>query len=261
MAGYKVHYNKGVWWQEYAPFFYKPVLHLQKLSPTETNPKFFRSFLGFKHLVVDDRTANGTWPMMVLPEAKLKDYSISTIDPSKRGRVRKGLKLTEVTRIEDIEAVIGDIKEICISTAIRTGHGLPPTYYSEKFEEWRAWITKELSQPKREWWGAFNEGRVIAYIYSVQIDDTMFMYTAKSHTEHLEKCPNDALIFTFLNYCRELPDCRQVIFGDGGPTAPTVNTFKIRLGFEEILMPVYARYNPLVLACKKGKSYISRRTG
>lgn len=247
-AGYKVHYNKGVWWQRIAPFFYKPVVHFQKIMPGESSPKFSKAFLGFNHLVTDKKFANQSWPVMVLNEKKLKEYTIYSLPTPKRARIRKGLKMTEIKRIENIESVIEDLKNICISTRMRIEHGRPVHYY--KTEEWRSWITKEFSLPKREWWGAYYQNSLIAYIYAVPIDETMFIYAAKSITEHLDKCPNDALIFSFLNYCKELPDCNQVMFGDGGPTAPGVNLFKEKLGFEEINLPVYTRYNPLVLMYK-----------
>jgi hypothetical protein len=190
---------------------------------------------------------------MLLDNEKLKQYSIYTVCPSKRSRVRKGLKMVEIRRIEDIESVIEDVKNICISTRKRTQHGKPENYYFTV--EWRQWIIREFSLPKREWWGAYYQNTLIAYIYAVPIDDTMFIYAAKSHTNFLDKCPNDALIFSFLNYCKDMPNCKQVIFGDGGPNAPSVNAFKEKLGFKEINLPIYARYNPIVTIYKKSRSF------
>lgn len=248
-AGYRVHFNNGTWWQEIIPFFCRPVVPLHEINPGKSKPKYYKSFLGYKHLVSDDQSANKYWPVMLLSKNKLKDYTIYTVSPSKRAQVRKGLKNVEIKRIQDIEPVIEDVKNICISTRQRTNHGKPEKYYLTR--EWRSWITKEFALSKREWWGAYYKGKLIAYIYCVQIEETMFIYAAKSHTDFLGKCPNDALIFTFINYCKDLPNCNQIIFGDGGPVAQSVSAFKEKLGFEEINLPVYAHYNPIITLYNK----------
>lgn len=250
-AGYKVHFNGGTWWQESFPFFCRPVVPFKEINPGESEPKFHKSFLGYKHLVRDKQLANQYWSVMLLGENKLKDYSIHTLSSPKKAQIRKGLKNVEIKRIENIDIILEDIKNICISTRQRTKHGKPETYYLTK--EWRSWIKKEFALPKREWWGAYFEGRLIAYTYSVQIDETMYIYAAKSHTDYLDRCPNDALFFTFINYCKDLPDCKQIVFGDGGAATPSLNAFKKKLGFEEVNLPVYTHYSSIISLYKKSK--------
>ncbi len=245
-AGYKIHFNEGVYWQRVAPFFYKPVLHLEEIVPGKSHPKLVKSFFGYSHLVSNKQSANKNWFVMLLSHEKLKEFNIKSLSSSKRARVRKGLKLTEVKKIENIEYEIEDLKNICISTAIRTKAGKPPEYYTKSYNKWREWITKEFALPKREWWGSYCKGMLIAYFYSVQINDTIFIFAAKSHTDFLNKCPNDALFYTFLDYCKNLETCRQVIFGDWGKNTPTLNEFKQKYGFEKVCLPMYAKYNPLV---------------
>ena len=250
-AGYKVHLNKGVWWQKIAPFFYKPVIRLMPIVPGQAYPSRLKSFLGYSHVVTDKKFANGVWSVMLLSEDRLKTYDFKSISSSKRARVRKGLKHSEVRRIENIESVLEEMRDICISTAKRTRHGLPPEYYIKNYEKWCRYIKKEFSLSNREWWGVFFQDKLIAYFYAYMIDHTMFIVTAKSHTDFLDKCPNDCLLFKFLKYCRDLADCRQVIFGDWAPDTPTLNKFKEKYGFKKVDLPVYKKYNPIILSTKR----------
>ncbi len=250
-CGYKVHFNDEVWWQKRAPFFYKPVNFLQKINPGESRPSIFKSFFGYSHLVHEKQYANKYWPVMLLSYEKLREFDISSLPSSKRARVRKGLRLTDIKKIENIDSVIENIKNICISTAMRTRHGLPPEYYVKRFKKWRSWITRLFNLSKGDWWGSFYQGTLIAYIYAFQIDDTMLISAAKSHSNNLDKCPNDALLFSLLNYCKNLHDCKKVIFGDWSKDAQSLNEFKMKFGFKKKDLPLYVRYNPAVSLIKK----------
>ncbi len=250
-AGYSLHFNKGIWWQKTAPFFYKPAIHFEMVDPGRSRPAASKALLGYSHLVDAPEKGNKCWQVMMMGSEKLREFSISSISSSKRARVRKGLKMTAVKVIEDIEPVLNDLKGICISAAKRTRHGKSPEYYDKHYDEWRSWIVREHSLANREWWGAYDQDSLIAYLYSVLIDDTMFIYTAKSHTDFLDRCPNDALVFSFLQYCKTLNECQKVVFGDWSSDVPSLNEFKERHGFEKTEKYVYARYNPLIVPIKK----------
>lgn len=245
-AGYKIHFHQGVWWEKVAPFFYKPVLPYQEISPRESRPRLARSFFGYNHCVPDSRYAKKVWPVTFLCEEKLKNFSIRKLSLKTKRSVRKGLKNVNVRRIEIIDNVIEDMKDICISTAERTKHGKPPHYYLKNYNEWKVYIFRLFNLPNREWWGAFCEGKLVAYIYAYKIGDTMYVDTHKSHTEFLKLKPNDALYFTFIEYCKNLLDCNSVNSGDWNKINKGVNVFKMKYGFEKVDLPVYTNYNPFV---------------
>ena len=186
---------------------------------------------------------------MSLNHAKLKEFFIKSLSSSKRARVRKGLKLTEVKKIEKIDPVIEDIKDTCISQAKRTGYGLPPEYYVKHYKNWRSWI-------KREWWGVYYKKKLIAYRYDILINDTMYFIATKSHTDFLDNCPNDALMYTFISYCKSLKGCKWLNAGDWNVYKPTINNFKQLFGFEKVDLPIYTKYNPLINIFKKLNSVI-----
>jgi hypothetical protein len=251
-AGYKIHLHDGVWWQQYAPWFYRPVVPLQKLTPGSVRPSRLLSVLGYSHLVDDPEIANKYWPVMMLKEESLELFSISALSSSKRARVRKGLKLNEVRKIANIDPVITEMQQICISAAKRTGHGRPPEYYVKNAGEWEAFMRKEFAIPGREWWGAFQGDVLVAYYYAYLVDETMFISAAKSHSDYLQNCPNDALLFSFLEFCRGLEDCRRVIFGDWSD-APSLNEFKERYGFQKVDLLMYTTLNKIVKWARKIK--------
>lgn len=106
-------------------------------------------------------------------------------------------------------------------------------------------MRREFAIPGREWWGAFFEGRLIAYYYAYLIGGTMHISASKSHTDHLRMCPNDAMAFSFLQHCAQLPTCHSVIFGDYSPGVPSLTEFKEQFGFEKKSFPVFRSESPL----------------
>jgi hypothetical protein len=258
-VGAEIHFNEGVWWSKIAPFFYKPANPFQVVESGKSRPKMRKALLGYSHIVNDKKAANRYWSVLQMNQERLKKFEMKSLSSSKRAQVRKGLKLTEIKAIENIETVIEDIKNICVSAALRTQHGKPPEYYTTHYNEWKSWIIKLFKLSGGEWLGSFYNGALIAYYYTVQIEDTMIIQAAKSHTDFLDRCPNDALLYVFLSNCRNLNDCSTVIFGDWSNDAPSLNIFKQKYGFEKTDLPGYVKYNPLVYAIKKVSTILNNR--
>ncbi|RJO60862.1 hypothetical protein C4544_04270 [candidate division WS5 bacterium] len=249
--GETIHEHNGVWWIKSSHFVCKPVNPYQIIERDMARPKYIKSFLGYSHLVRDKKTANSYWPKFILTNDKIRNFGFDCISQKRRNIVRKGLKLTEIRKIENIYPLINNIKDVCISTAVRTGRGYPPNYYIQNYEKWKSYICKMFNIGLGEWWGAFYENLLIAYIYVYQIDDTMIIAAAKSHTDYLDKCPNDALIFTFLNHCKQTVECKRIEYGSWSEDNESLNSFKQRFGFERMDLPVYAKYNHFIALAKK----------
>lgn len=250
-VGYDIHFNDGVWWIKVAPFFCMPVNPLQVIDCCEAKPKMHKSFLGYSYIVSDKQFANKYSSKLILNHEGLKNFTMESLTRERRKKVRKGLKLTEIKKIETIETVIDDMKEIWISTHLRTGYGKPREYYAKHYKKWRASIIKQFNVTKKERWGAFYNGSLIAFMNIIQIDDTIIIDNSASHTDHLDKCPNDALYFSILDHCKNLQDCEKVISGEWSNDAPSLNAFKQSYGFEKVDLPLYAKYNPLLRLAKR----------
>ena len=244
-AGYPVHLNEGVWWQRRSPGFCKPMNPLRAIKKGESCPRWFRSPLGYSHVVPAAQEATRTWDVMLLAGERLKGFEIGYLKPRKRSAVRKALRELEIRRIEQIDPVLPAMNELCIATALRTKHGRPSSYYTEKRPAWESFMRREFGIPGREWWGAFFEGRLISYYYAYLMEGTMHIAAAKSDTAYLKLTPNDAVAFSFLKYCAKLPGCEAVIYGDWSPGVVSLNEFKEQFGFEKHSFPVY-RAEPLL---------------
>lgn len=247
-SGFQVHEHDGVWWQRARPFVYKPVDLLQVLVPGAARPDPLRSPIGYAHACASAAEANRTWSFMMLPEVELRAFDLAALKRHDRPVVRRGLREVEVRRLDDLGPVLEGIRRINFSQAVRNGHGLTPAYYVEHRDQWEARMRREFSIAGREWWGAWVGDRLAAYYYAFHIGDTMQISAAKSHSDFLKLNPNDALAYTFLCHCRELPGCRQVMFGGWTPDTPTLNGFKERYGFRRVDVPAYVGWNPLLLA-------------
>jgi len=257
-AGYSVHLHAGVWWQKVAPFYCKPVDPLRELLPRSSVPGLRHSLIGYSHLVPDRRHATRTWSIMLLPPERLRDFSIERIKLGRRTSVRKALKQVEIHRIDAIAPVLDRMSEISISTAQRTGHGQPPEYYTKNRKEWTDFMIREYSIPGREWWGAYVDNKLAAYFYAYLIASTMYISAGKSHSDCMKLRPNDALVFSFLEYCRDLTGCKQVVYGDWAPNAPSLNEFKEQFGFEKSDLPVY-RYERVSFGLLSKLGRLTRR--
>lgn len=254
---YDIHFNDGVWWLKVAPFLYRPVDQMHLIEPGSARPKKHKALLGYSHLTSDKQYANKYWSMLFVSEERLNNFDMQSLSSSVRARVRKGLRLTEVKKIEDIEQTIDNMRDVCVSKASRTGHGKPPEYFNE---EWKNAKFKEFEIDKntKERWGAFYEGSLIAFMNIFLVDGIMFISFAASHTDHLNKCPNDALLFTILEHCKKLADCKKVQFGDWSNNE-SLNRFKQKYGFEREDLPVYSKSTFLYSMAKKIQAIIQEK--
>ncbi len=238
-AGYRTHQRDGVWWQCMGTGFCKPVDLLQVIERGTVRPRWSESFVGYSHIVLSPDQGNWAWYPMLLDNERLRTFGIHVIKPKRRAHLRKAFRELEIRLIQDPEPVLDEMNAICVAFAQRTGYGKPASYYTEKRSAWERLLRKQFQMAGREYWGAFVSGRLIAYYVTFLIEGTMYIGSSKSHTDFLSLYPNDAFAYRFLERCRASPDCRQVVFGDWSPDAPSLNTFKEQYGFVKTLVPVY----------------------
>ena len=69
----RLHYSKGVWWEEVKPFFYHPAVPslASKSSPVRQNP--LSALGGYYHFLPDPDGANGTVVVNEIPD--LRSYN------------------------------------------------------------------------------------------------------------------------------------------------------------------------------------------
>lgn len=239
--GREVHQHGGVWWEKHQIGYCKPAFEFRPFPPGQARPRFARSFLGYSHQVPDARLGTRVVEYMVLEGEDLKSFSMKSLRSEKRNQVRKGLKSCEVRLITDVEPVLEAMRQINVTQAERqmlTGRfGKPARYYTEQMEAWRAEIRRWFSLPGREWWGAFVNGELGAYMLTFQVETVRFIGLMKTHTDSLKLCLTDAIYFLVLESAAREESCRRII--NGGPLRPSLDRYKEQFLFKRTPIPYY----------------------
>ena len=82
--GRKLHFNDSTWWEEFAPFYYKPTFLLRKL-PLNTHPNKLKSWIGYSFPVINVEHASDVWNIMGLTYEDLRSFNINSLRSSKKG--------------------------------------------------------------------------------------------------------------------------------------------------------------------------------
>jgi hypothetical protein len=179
---------------------------------------------------------------MGLEGDNLRDFGMARLDSKKRNQVRKGLKCCEVRIISDLEACLEDARDVCIShaqrgAASRKAFHASPDFFRTEADTWRAQMRRDFAGGGREWYGAWHAGRLIAYLVTLQVEDTVLVEKMKLHTDALAHGPSDALYFHVLS--RFAPDsaCRRII--NSSPQRPGLDRFKEQFLFKATPLPQF----------------------
>lgn len=234
-AGLDLHFHDGVWWQTVRRGYCKPAILFEAVDPRRQAPAFWRAAIGYTHRVEQGQAASGEWHPLIMDQARIAAVSLESVGQKRRNLIRKGLRMNQVVQIEDLEPFRRDLTEIAISTAIRNQRGHPPGYYRERNDEW--WSSILRGAAFTEFWGAIHEGRMIAYLAVQVAGHRAVIDGAKSMTEHLNANPNDALVFTFLESCRDRGTVKEIVYGGWSTDKPTLNQFKESFGFSGVKIP------------------------
>lgn len=239
-AGYRLHLNNNVWWETTRWGYCKPAVPFEEVEANVSRPSSLRSAIGYGHRVNNPKIASGSWHSLIMSRETIAGWSlVSSIDGKRRNVIRKGLRNNQVARIDNLSPYREDLTTIAISTAIRNQRGFRSEYYRDKSNEW--WCAMLRVATFSELWGAFHDGRMIAYL-SVQVAGRRAVIDgAKSMTEYLQTCPNDALVFTFVDSCRERGDIDEIWFGHWSENKTTLNDYKQSFGFKSERVPYYRK--------------------
>ena len=243
--GQKLHLHDGVWWRQLSPFHCKAALPFEPIAPGAARPSPWRALAGYSHVVPDAAQANSVVSVMLRCLEPGKPFTLEALSSSRRSKVRRGLKKNEVRRIADLEPLIEDVRQIVVSTRMRTGVGLPADYYVRRYDQWRHDMLALFGMEDRPWWGAFAEGRLVAYYQTARVDDTLSICAAKSHSDFLANYPNDALLYVVMEEAFNQMGCRCIEYGDWSAEDERLQYFKQSYGFAKHDYPEYVHLNPL----------------
>ncbi len=238
-AGHILHQHDGVWWENVRPGYCKPAIKYEAIPPLEVRPAFKNSYIGYSHRITNIKYATGFWQPFILNEKGLAEWSIDTLKNGKRrGSIKKGLKVNEVKRLNNVEHYREEFARVLKSTALRNGHGHPPEYYDLDKNEW--WDTIMKVDHYSEFWCAFQNDTLAGYISLHVLGDRVIIDGVKSDTNLLPGCPMDAIIFHFLMDLKERGGIKEIWYG-GKSNTPTLDKFKMSYGFVITKIPYTIR--------------------
>lgn len=244
--GYSLHQNDGIWWQQQSPFYCKSALRYEKMLPGEARPLRLMSIAGYSHFTPDVESANSMYSVMMMEWERGQLFDMSALSSRRRSAVRRGQKKNEVRVITDLEPILEDVRQVVISTRLRTGVGLPVAYYEEKYKKWRKDMLALFEMRDRFWWGAFIDGQLVAYYHTILVEDTLSIGAAKSHTEFLANCPNDTILYSVMCHAFNELGCRYIEYGDWAENDDKLFYFKQSYGFSKWDFPEYRYMNPIL---------------
>ena len=159
---------------------------------------------------------------------------------------REGVEVIEIESEEDIRKWMEDIYWCNVSALKRQGRegAYPDSYKEVYFTELVS--DKKLLPEYFKIYGAIYRGRLIAYMIVLEYNKLMEVSKAMSHTNFLDKRPNDALIahllregcekgFELFEYGLE----RTKLGGKIRSLYPKLEIFRSKFGFEEVPVLVY----------------------
>lgn len=242
LVGARFHQTRGVWWQEAKPFFFTALPLFRTLRPGEARPRWPAALAGYQHAVPDGVAANAMLGVMVLwnPMA----YDLNGLSANTRSHVRRGLKRIDVRRIEDAEQLVDDGYAINLSALARQEWGGDRSHYTNA-RRWATGLNATFALPGREAWGAYADGRLVAYLRAYALEEDIYISSVMSRTDALPLYPNDALLHRFLESCRDRSGLRRVVFGLWC-AKPSLNEYKQRFGFTVLSLRLYRRLNPVI---------------
>lgn len=260
--GRRIHEHDGVFWEEVYPLYCKPAFIYKAFAPGDAKPACLRSFLGYSHQVNTLEQGNRSVPLMVLVRSTLDFFDLQKLPPRKRTYVRRALEYCKIDTIADIETYLERIREINISQSVRQEQGAGAETsvrrYTEEADSWRAQMRREFSLKGREWWGAFVNDVLVAYLRTYQVDGIRVIQHAKADTAYFKYHPMDALYYTVLSKAAADTACHRIV--NGGPLHPSLNHFKEQFLFQVVEYPYYSTHAWLVGKAKKWVSFLHRRS-
>jgi hypothetical protein len=237
VAGARIHYSKGVWWQEAKPFFYLPVNTLRPINPIESNPKFWLSWGGYYHIVSDKSLGNGTIVVNEINDPS--GFSLNNLTKGTRYEIRKGLANLEIRQITNLERLVSEGYQLYLSWLTRN------PYKKQPAGEFRTWIIKMFHHPYNLLLGAFYENQLVAFVIADAIENVGYFRYSYSHSAFNNFFPQSVLSYAYITICAQNKAIKKITNGFRSQK-PSLDKFKSKFGYNYISYPAFIKINPLL---------------
>jgi hypothetical protein len=236
--------HKGIWWRKIRPFFYQPAFFFQPIEPKKSSPIKQKALIGYHHVVPDTSESNSYFRMLIYKN--VKEYSLDMLSRGIKSNVKKAYRHLRLKKVIYVNDLLTDGYETYVSFRKRTNWGRDKTNY----KIFSHWINRAFKLEKRFFLGIYCDNRLICYSHPYAVGGMASLPIVISHSKYLECRPNDLLVHAFLTICKNSPDVTKAHFGPAS-LKPSLDTFKMKYGFEIVKYPTYAWLNPLVKSIMK----------
>ena len=166
-------------------------------------------------------------------------YDMPALERRARQGVRHGLERCRVEAIP-LDRLAREGWQLEAETCQRQGREVPSSE-----EAWRRRCRVAASLPGFEAWGALVDGRLVASLLAVQIDDCCELLMQQCQTAFLEAHVNNALAFAVTREVSRRPHVNSIFHTLQSLDAPaSVDVFKFRMGY--VARPLATRALPPV---------------
>ncbi|MBM4396217.1 MAG: hypothetical protein FJ087_11050 [Deltaproteobacteria bacterium] len=176
-------------------------------------------------------------------------YDVEGLPRNARRDVRAGLRRCEVRRVEPAELAEGGF---AVYRAAFERYDVHVTALTA--EGFAAEVRRNAAYPGRESWGAFADGRMVAWASCIVVDDVVLLASAKSDPAHLKAMPNNAIAYELARHY--LRDRRMRYVTDGSRTVAhdtRYQDFLLRMGWRKVFCPLRLVLSPAArLAARSG---------
>jgi hypothetical protein len=224
--GIQVHCTNSSYWYEASPRVYQAFPYHWLVEPDEREiSEFIRQkraiALRYSTPIESPQGCVSYHAIYNAPE-----YNLDLLDRRSRQNIRTGLRNCQVTQIS-VEQLAEEGFELEMDTAKRQRRRL-----NTDREAWRNRYLAAEDLPGFEAWGALVEGRLVASLFTFQMDDWCEMISQQCHGDFLSARVNNALTFVVTQTMIESYKVQGVFYALHSLDAPSsVDEFKFRMGY------------------------------
>ncbi|MEE8312549.1 MAG: GNAT family N-acetyltransferase [Candidatus Binatia bacterium] len=241
-AGFRVHRSDSAAWYEAGPRFLLgvPTHHPLALQEREAR-EVLRSTgaLGLRYITSEETRGRTSWQMSMSGS----DYSLENLSGNTRSKVRRGLKNTEIRRIDGSELARAG-EQAFIDTVERQGR-------ADRYgvDRWHQLLAAADADPAVELWASWHGEVLAAYLLVMVFDGSCEFYEARSRSDTLRYYPNNALIHTVAEEMLVSRGIPRITFGiEGLQELDSLDSFKLKMGFEKTPVRQHVVFHPAVRA-------------
>jgi hypothetical protein len=240
--GIKVCREGGIWWRQVRPFFYRPLLPLNKYTFHARRQGLAR-FAVFQHAVEKGCPHNSFLNPIVFD--RLPEYEMKELAENARRNLKKAFTSgVTVARIFDKNYFAEHAYAVYLSFYERTKYSFDTSRRTR--DGFARWTEKLFAFPENTVLGAFLSGKLIGLEITCLVDNILVIETVMHSNESLRLGAPDLMLHHWRTSARNQPEIHMIL--DSMLTEKEgVNEFKLRRGAIVLALPACLHLAPAAL--------------